>query len=155
DYDINTKDNGATWTIRHVRGDGKDATKSDGTDTLQNIETLQFDRTQHFQLKKGGLSFETDFAFVIDTTGSMTSSIAGVKTSANKIINALFADGKVDARVAIVGFKDTTNGEPSTVILPFRDDQDDFAARKTSAVNAINGITVGGGGDTPETDNDG
>ncbi len=45
-------------------------------------------------------------------------------------------------------------GEPSSVILPFTD-QDDFAARKSAALAAINGITVGGGGDLPETAFDG
>jgi hypothetical protein len=115
---------------------------------------LQFDQTQHYELKSGGLSFERDFAFVIDTTGTMGSSINAVKSQAAAMIDALFADGKIDARVGVVGFKDTTNGEPSSIILPFTD-QDDFAARKSAALAAINSITVGGGGDIPETDDDG
>jgi hypothetical protein len=148
DYDIRTNADG-TWTIRQARG-----STNEGSDTLKNIEVLQFDRTQHYDLKKGGLPFETDFAFVIDTTGSMGSSIGAVKAKANLLIDALFANGKTDARVGIVGFKDITNGEPSSVILPFTD-QDDFAARKTAALAAINSISVGGGGDIPETDDDG
>jgi hypothetical protein len=154
DYDIRTTDNGATWTIRHVRGDGEDASKSDGTDKVQNVEVLQFDQKQHFDLKKGGLTFETDFAFVIDTTGSMGSSIGAVKARANEIIDKLFVDGKKDAEIAVVGFKDVTNGEPSSIILPFTE-QDKFADRKAAAIAAINSITVGGGGDIPETDNNG
>jgi Ca2+-binding RTX toxin-like protein len=151
DYDIRRSDDGTTWTIKHVRGDGKDATKSDGNDTLQNIESLQFG-AQHYELKKSGLTFETDFAFVIDTTGSMGSSIGAVKAQAKTIVDALFANDKIDARVGVVGFKDSTvDSEPYHTYLKFTDDNA-FVDRKAKAIAAIDSITVGGGGDTPETD---
>jgi Ca2+-binding RTX toxin-like protein len=148
DYDIRQNLDGS-WAVRNARG-AKDA----GSDTLKNIETVQFDGGKTYELKKNGLTFQTDFALVIDTTGSMGSSIGSVKTQASALIDAVFAGGKNDGRIGVVGFKDTTNGEPSSVILPFTD-QDDFAARKSAAISAINGITVGGGGDLPETAYDG
>ena len=72
-------------------------------------------------LAKGGLTFQNDFAFVVDQTGSMGDDIAAVKAAANGVIDALFADNKIDARVGVVGFRDNTVGEPTTVILPFTD----------------------------------
>jgi hypothetical protein len=80
----------------------------------------------------------------------MFDDVAAVKATATGLVNALFAGNTIDARIGIVGFRDTTNGEPSTVILPFTD-QDSFADRKAAALSGINAITVGGGGDFPET----
>lgn len=148
DYDIRKNSDGS-WSVRNVRG-AKDA----GSDTLKNVEVVQFDGGKTYELKQAGLTFQTDFALVIDTTGSMGSSIGRVKAQASSLINAVFADGKNDGRIGIVGYKDTALGLPSSVILPFTD-QDDFAARKAAALAAINGITVGGGGDLPETAFDG
>jgi VCBS repeat protein/hemolysin type calcium-binding protein len=148
DYDIRLNKDGSA-TVKNVRG-AKDA----GADTLKNVEIVQFDGGQTYKLEKKGLTFQTDFALVIDTTGSMGSSIGSVKTAASALIDAAFAGGKADARIGVVGFKDTTIGEASRAILKFTDD-DDFAVRKSHALTAINGIAVGGGGDLPETAFDG
>ncbi|MEG4942736.1 Ig-like domain-containing protein [Microcoleus sp. F4-D5] len=148
DYDIRKNSNGS-WSVRNVRG-AKDA----GSDTLKNVEVVQFDGGKTYELKQGGLTFQTDFALVIDTTGSMGSSIGRVKAQASSLIDAVFAGGKNDGRIGVVEYKDTTIGQPSAVILPFTD-QDDFAARKSAAIAAINSITVSGGGDLPETAFDG
>jgi hypothetical protein len=148
DYDLRQNPDG-TWTSRHVRG-----AANEGTDTLTNFEKVLFQSGQAFDLKKEGLTYQTDFALVIDTTGSMGDDIDAVKAQGNAIINALFAGDTKDARFGIVGFKDTTNGEPTSVILPFTD-QDQFADRKSAAIAALNGISVDGGGDTPETAFDG
>ncbi|MTJ06082.1 MAG: DUF4214 domain-containing protein [Sediminimonas qiaohouensis] len=149
EYDIRKNDDG-TWTVKHVRG-----AKTEGEDTLKNIEKVQFGSDgETFDLAKKGLSFQTDFALVIDTTGSMGTSIGAVKAQATTLIDAAFAGGSADARIGVVGFKDKEIGEPTQVILPFTD-QDSFADRKTAAEAAINGITVSGGGDLPETAFDG
>lgn len=152
DYDIRRNSEDGSWSVRNVRG-AKDA----GSDTLKNVEFVQFDDGKRYNLKKAGLTFQTDLAFVIDTTGSMTPSIAGVKADASTIINAVFAGDQKDARIGVVGFKDNTipiPAEKTQVILPFTD-QDDFEARKSAAIAAINSITVNGGGDRPETSFDG
>ncbi len=151
DYDIRKNTNG-TWTVRDKRW-----FDNAGTDTLKNIEFLQFDNNKKYELKAGGLTFQSDIAFVIDTTGSTGLYGSGplnyIQQQASSLVDAIFADDQ-DARVGIVGFKDTTNGEPSQVILPFTE-QDEFADRKSAAIAAINSITVGGGGDIPETAFDG
>ena len=148
DYDLRLNPDG-TWTSRHVRG-----AANEGTDTLTNLEKVVFKGGETFDLKKKGLTYQSDFALVIDTTGSMGDDIGAVKAQGTAIINALFADDTKDARIGIVGFKDTTIGEPTSIILPFTD-HDQFADRKAAALAALNGIAVGGGGDLPETAFDG
>lgn len=144
-----------SWKIEHQRGE-KDVDGElknfAGTDILRNIEFAQFEDTL-VPLETSKISFQSDFAVVIDTTGSMGSSIDSVKNQASALITALF-DKAPDSRIAIVGFKDTENGEPSQVILPFTD-QVEFADRKAAAITALNSIGVGGSGDWPETDFDG
>ncbi|TFH84739.1 VWA domain-containing protein [Billgrantia azerbaijanica] len=148
DYDIRLNDDG-TWVVRHVRGDA-----TEGTDTFANIEKVHFEGGETFDLERDGLTFQTDFAFVVDQTGSMFDDIDAVKASANGVIDALFAGGAIDARVGVVGFKDNTIGEPTQVVLPFTD-QDDFADRQAAATAAINSLDASGGGDFPETAFDG
>ena len=98
DYDIRLAADGS-WIIKNVRG-----AKTDGNDTLLNIEKARFsDGT--FDLKAHGLKFQTDFALVIDNTGSMGSSIGSVKTQAAALLDAAFANGKADARVGVVTFQ--------------------------------------------------
>jgi Ca2+-binding RTX toxin-like protein len=71
DYDIRLQADGS-WTVKHVRG-----AKTEGTDALKNIEQVRFSDAT-YDLKARGLAFQTDFALVIDTTGSMGSSIGSV-----------------------------------------------------------------------------
>ena len=153
DYDIRKNDDG-TWSVRNARG-----TEGAGTDLLVNVEAVQFDGDtagthETYRLQKNGLTFQTDFAIVVDTTGSMWDDIDSVKSVAADLIDAAFADGNADARIGVVSFKDNTIGEPTTVVLPFTD-QDSFAARKTAALAAIDSLGASGGGDLPETAFDG
>jgi len=148
DYDVRLNPDD-TWMVRHARGE-----KNEGTDIVINAEKILFKDGKTFDLKKKGLSYQSDFALVIDTTGSMGDDIDAVKRQGAAIINALFSDDTRDARVGIIGFKDTTIGEPSSVLLPFTD-QDQFSDRRAAALNALNSIGVGGGGDLPETAFDG
>ncbi|MFM6632449.1 MAG: VWA domain-containing protein, partial [Microcystis panniformis] len=127
-----------TVTITHNGG-----TKEDGTDTLTNIEFAQF-KDKKVPLK--GL----DLAFVIDTTGSMGDDIGAVKASASNIINKIFDDSLPFSRVAVVGYND-----PGTNTFLSFTDQEDIDDRKIAAINAINSISVGGGGDFPELVNSG
>jgi Ca2+-binding RTX toxin-like protein len=93
-----------------------------------------------------------DIAFVIDTTGSMADDIASVKARASEIINAVFESGgkPSNSRVSVVGYND-----PSTNTFLSFTDQPKIADRKIAALNAINSISVGGGGDLPEAVNAG
>ena len=101
---------------------------------------------------KGPIVKGIDLSFVIDTTGSMWDDIAAVKASAADIIDAVFGgeEGTLDSRISVVGYNDP-NAE---TFLSFTE-QPDIADRKAAALNAINAITVGGGGDFPEAVNTG
>jgi predicted chitinase len=134
-----------------------------GTDAAAKFEAFANNYERLLEECKSGI----DLAFVIDTTGSMEDDIEAVKTSANDIINAIFNEGifsdekrqltskvGINSKIGIVGFKDP--GEV-TKILGFRPEPNLFQSeadspeiRKTEALNAINSISVGGGGDIPE-----
>lgn len=88
-----------------------------------------------------------DIVFVIDTTGSMGDDIASVKSQAKSILDAVFDSdrGLADSRIAVVGFNDPD----TSTILSFTD-QPDPEDRKAAALDAINSISVDGGGDFPE-----
>ena len=87
-----------------------------------------------------------DYAFVIDRTGSMDDDIDQVQVAGAQIIQALYANGEDDVRVAIVTYADP--GE-TTAVLQFTE-QDTPEARQAAAIAALNSITTGGGGDFEE-----
>jgi hypothetical protein len=144
-----------TWTVRHARNTDEN---DDGTDRLENIEYVRFGNGERYKLTANGLTFQSDLAFVFDTTRSMDLNgniqvLDYVKQQASALTTAIFANGQ-DARVEIVTYKDAENGEPSQVILPFTD-QDNFADRQSATIAAIDSLTASGGGDTAETGFDG
>lgn len=118
----------------------------DGSDTLTDIEFAEFSD------KKVNLEAGQDIAFVIDTTGSMFDDIDAVKARSSEIINTIFDGdrGFIDSRIAVVGYND-----PGTNTFLSFTDQPKIEDRKTAAINAINSISVGGGGDFPEVVNAG
>lgn len=87
-------------------------------------------------------STKVDVAFVIDTTGSMVPYIDAVKSAANSIVNSLSNSGN-DVRIGVVLYRDAGDIYVNQAALMFTSDAD-------AAVTAIDGISVGGGGDTPE-----
>lgn len=113
----------------------------DGVDTLTGIDFAVFAD------KEIDLSPGQDISFVIDTTGSMADDIAAVKANASLFINNIFDGdrGFIDSRISVVGYND-----PGISTLLSFTDQPKIDDRKTAALNAINSITVGGGGDFPE-----
>ncbi len=147
DYNLTLLKSGI-WAANHVRGDA-----DDGVDFIKNVEKVMFNDGT-YNLTKGGLSYQTDFAIVVDQTGSMWDDIDAVKATSVEIVNELFADGKTDARIGLVGFRDTTIGEPTEIMLHFTD-QDSFAERKTAALDGIASLYASGGGDRPESAFDG
>lgn len=116
-------------------------TNRDGTDTLKGVEVAQFaDKTVD-------LSPGQDIAFVIDTTSSMSDDIGSVKTRAKEIIELIYSPerGFIDSRIAVVGYND-----PSTETILSFTNHEKIEDRKSAAIDAINGISVYGGGDIPE-----
>lgn len=84
-----------------------------------------------------------DAVIVMDTTGSMGSSISGAKQVAINYIDAL-ANSDIDYRAAVVDYKDKLSDPyASRVDLGFTTD-------RTAIVNAINALYASGGGDLPE-----
>ncbi len=89
-----------------------------------------------------------DLAFVVDTTGSMGDSIDKVKQDMKNYLDDLDASG-MNYRVAIIDYRDFPDRAwyedyPYKVQLDFSSDYDEILA-------AINGLTLGGGGDWEET----
>lgn len=143
DYSIVRDPKTGVVTITHLRNGA-----TEGKDTLISVEKAVFaDRTE--TLAVNSVTSQVDFALVVDTTGSMGSSISAVKAQLASLVGAIFQNGDLDARISVIGFKDP--GEVST-LLSFTE-QDQFADRTAAIQAAIGSISVGGGGDTPEGDN--
>ena len=93
---------------------------------------------------------QVDIVFVIDTTGSMSGYINNVKNNITAFVNEIEGAG-ITPYFALVDYRDITNdGKNSTNVKQNNDggnwfkNADDFKAE-------IAKLTVGGGGDTPET----
>jgi Calx-beta domain/Domain of unknown function (DUF4114) len=165
-----------TWYVEHINGDN-----TDGKDTLTNIEFLQFADPKNPGknvtriLSEDGIREKNDLAVVLDTTGSIGRYARGLQSTLHALFHdGVFANGN-DGRAAIVLFKDSTQGESSTVLLPFTN-QTNFADRESATIAAIDnlidmsgygygtnetyfknadGDLFGGGGDEAETPFDG
>ena len=91
-----------------------------------------------------------DFAFCIDSTGSMEDDIDAVKASAAVIINQI-ASSVTDYRIAVVDYRDfpvSPYGDPGDYAY---NDRLPFTSSAENAVEAINAIAVGGGNDVEES----
>jgi hypothetical protein len=87
-----------------------------------------------------------DVAFILDTTGSMSEEIASVKSTIAKVAAGL-GEKDVAVRIGLVEYKDRGDAFV-TRVHPFATDVKGFAA-------SVAGISAGGGGDTPESVNEG
>jgi Mg-chelatase subunit ChlD len=87
-----------------------------------------------------------DVAFVLDTTGSMAEEIASVKATISKVAVGL-EKSNVRVRIGMVAFKDRGD-EYVTKVFPMTTDFDAFQRE-------IAGVRASGGGDTPESVNEG
>ncbi len=143
EYDIIRNADGS-YQINHVRPSSPRF--NDGNDTLKGVEFAAF-ADQTVVLEKD----TQDVVFVVDTSGSMGSSIDSVKSRIVSIAEGLFGEGNglKDTRVGIVGFKDIYSDNPAiSSILPFTS-QDDIGAREQALYNAVSTISVSGGGTEP------
>lgn len=76
--------------------------------------------------------------FVVDTTGSMGSVIAGVKSSIARIVTTVAASSNPPDRYVLVAFNDPTVGDALVTANP------------NALLAAANGLFASGGGDCPE-----
>jgi von Willebrand factor type A domain len=91
-------------------------------------------------------SREVDLAFILDTTGSMGEEIAAVKGTLQKVASAL-SGGGVRVRIGMVEYKDRTDPFV-TKTYPMTTDVAAFSQQ-------VAGISAEGGGDEPESVNEG
>jgi hypothetical protein len=89
---------------------------------------------------------DVDLGFILDTTGSMGEEIAAVKSTLQKV-SAAFADQSVHVRVGLVEYKDRGDAFV-TKVYPMTSDTASFARR-------VGSIEASGGGDMPESVNEG
>lgn len=96
---------------------------------------------------------QADIVFVVDTTGSMSSAIRNVASNINAFVTELSTNYNVLCNFAFVDFRDITCGEETKIIKSksgsnWFTDVDEFK-------DMVSSVSVGGGGDTPETPFDG
>ncbi|HET8595430.1 MAG TPA: vWA domain-containing protein [Intrasporangium sp.] len=84
-----------------------------------------------------------DIVFVVDSTGSMGPAIANVQSQLNTIVSTVKAQ-QADAQFAVTDYKDVADGAGVFTV------RSDLTGDPAAAQAAINGISAGGGGDTPE-----
>ncbi|MEZ5192260.1 MAG: VWA domain-containing protein [Nocardioides sp.] len=94
-------------------------------------------------------SGDIDIVFTIDTTGSMGSYIAQVKQYAQSLIDQVNAQTN-SARFALVSYRDDPAWTGYSGDYPARVESG-FTTDPTALKSAINGLSVNGGGDWPET----
>ena len=93
---------------------------------------------------------KADVVFVIDTTGSMSGAISGVKNNINTFASKLVSDYNIDVNFALIDYRDiTVDGIDSTVL--HKNLSSNWYTSVSSFTNAVNSLSVNGGGDTPET----
>ena len=88
---------------------------------------------------------QLDVVFVLDTTGSMSEEIGGVKATLKTVLSKL--DPSVQIRVGLVEYRDRTDSY-ITKVYPLTSDI-------KSLSTSIAGLSADGGGDTPEDVNSG
>jgi hypothetical protein len=92
------------------------------------------------------LGASLDVVFLIDTTGSMGGSIGSIQAAAISITTNIFAHFP-EARIAVRDFKDN----PIHSGDPYLDRVDtEFTTNAAAIQSAVNTLSAGGGGDTPE-----
>ncbi|MEB3284349.1 MAG: carboxypeptidase regulatory-like domain-containing protein, partial [Candidatus Sericytochromatia bacterium] len=124
------------------------------------------------EAEKSGRSLPVDVAFIIDVTGSMGSALQGVKKSALKFVESLYARN-IDAQVGAVAYSDGLEGNPAGLIpandpgaltvwgfeylTPFADDDGlvkppsgERTLRANRVTNFLSLLTPNGGMDIPE-----
>lgn len=98
----------------------------------------------------GKTAGQADIVFVIDTTGSMSGAIDGVKNNVNKFTEELVNNYNIDANFALIEYKDiTVEGVGSTIL--HRSSGSEWFTNVDVFKREINTLSVYGGGDGPET----
>lgn len=127
----------ATATCAEDKVETKFSLNDDGDGTVD----LQLKKARALTAQKS-----VDLAFILDTTGSMSEEIASVKTTIQKVADAL-KGSQIAIRIGLVEYKDRSD-QFDTKVYPLSADLVAFSKKVAS-------IEAGGGGDTPEDMNAG
>jgi len=93
---------------------------------------------------------KADIVFVIDTTGSMSSTIYNVQENIVDFTDKLSTDYNVDVNFSLIEYRDIyEDGVDSTIL--HKNMSSGWFTNVEVYKNAINSLTVDGGGDAPET----
>ena len=107
-----------------------------------------------FAARSGGATGKADVVFVIDTTGSMSDAIYGVKENVNVFAEKLVSDYNVDANFALIEFRDiNVDGMDSTKI--HKNNTSNWFTNVGVFRSKVDSLYVDGGGDWEETPIDG
>jgi flagellin len=87
---------------------------------------------------------EADIVFVIDSTGSMDSVISNVISNLDEFVSTIQSEG-VNVRLGLVTYKDKNFDGPDYL------QKTDFTSDESAFKATLTDISVGGGGDTPES----
>ena len=150
---LTTTASGRALLFPHAEGlSGRDLTAS--TSCQNGSATTRFSLAQSdgvIDLKLGVKRVlpptrDVDLAFILDTTGSMSEEIAAVKATIQKVATAL-SSSNVRLRIGLVEYKDRTDSFV-TRVYPMTSDTRKFS-------RTVAGLSANGGGDTPESMNEG
>lgn len=97
-----------------------------------------------FQKPLGQPEGSLDVIFAIDVTASMSDDIDSVKAAASSIVGSIAAKDP-GFRVALIAYRDWDDSEGFAMFHDFA-----FSSDRGTIVGNINGLSVGGGDDTPE-----
>lgn len=114
------------------------------------FETLEsyYDPDATGTVTEGALK-KANIAFVIDTTGSMGGYIKNVKANLADFVKGL-KDKGVEPTMSIIEYRDiTSDGKDSTIFHTFGDSK--WTTDIDAVIAEFDKLTVGGGGDGPET----
>ncbi len=110
-----------------------------------DFKLFEDSKAQGFNLtKESSTRKDVDIAFIIDTTGSMSNAIEGVKDSVTSFIATLTNEG-YNAKVAIIPYDDDAPSAEISVSPEWQDFTD-----SASALNYVSKLYANGGGDGPE-----
>ncbi len=97
------------------------------------------------------VSGQVDIVFVVDTTGSMGTSISNVKNNITTFIDAL-VDADIKPYFALVEYRDITcDGKNSTNVKMNQTNNTCWFSTARTFKEQISALSIAGGGDTPET----
>ena len=120
-------------------------------ETLEKLLEQARSLEESMSLMGSGSSRKADVVFVIDTTGSMSSYIKSVKENLSAFVNYLAEKG-ITTRFGIIDYRDITcDGMDSTVVHYSGLSGSTWYTSTEDTITELSRLSVGGGGDTPET----